>query len=141
MGKIYCIPIIQVPLSSSPLLENSKQTLEYFWAGPRQEMEEEGNASEDRLGGDRERVPLSALFGGSGQHVPEQAPGGNEASRHSFTGLSWRRASPNQAPSSQENHTPEPTDQNGCVYKRYPKSKLTRKKRKKKPKKVENPYP
>ncbi|BDA42072.1 probable denticleless protein homolog at N-terminal half [Coccomyxa sp. Obi] len=82
--------------------------------GPQnQEMEEEGNTTEDRLGEERERVPLSALFGGSGQHVPDQAPGDNEASRHSFTGLSWHRASPDQAPSSQENRTPEPTDQNG----------------------------
>ena len=93
----------------------SLQKMTLFHAAPYQEVEEEGNASEDRLGGERERVPLSALFGGSGQHVPDQVPGDNEASRHSFTGLGWRRASPDQAHSSRENRAPEPTDQNRCV--------------------------
>ena len=94
----------------------SLRKLTLIHVAPCQEVEEEGNASEDRLGGERERVPLSALFGGSGQHTPDQAPGDNEASRHSFTGLSWRRASPDQAHSSRENRAPEPSDQNGCLH-------------------------
>lgn len=71
------------------------------------EFEGEGeDADEDVLGGERERLPLAAMFGGSAQ-LRAHADGQATASRHSLPELSSRpQPTAHEASSSQENSAP-----------------------------------